>query len=206
MSNQNHAQNTSPETSAPQHSDHHHKMPPQRLEQIDVDEHEIAIIRRHPFGLFLLFFQVLIGFGAASALIYFLLPSLFSSDNLANAQAWAITGIFVLLIPVIIILIIAFHIYSVSRLIVTDKTITQVLQDGLFNRKVSQLSVGDVEDVTADRRGVFQTMFNYGVLKIETAGEQVNFHFTFCPNPNYYARQILEASEQFHRSGGTSDK
>lgn len=178
-----------------------HKTPPQRLEQIDVDEKEIATIRRHPFGLFLLFFQVIVGFGVASILIYFLLPSLFSSDNLVNAQAWAATAIFLLLLPVMIILIVASHIYRVSRLIITDKTITQVLQDGLFNRKVSQLSIGDVEDVTADRRGVFQTIFNYGVLNIETAGEQVNFHFTFCPNPNYYARQILEASECFHQPG-----
>jgi hypothetical protein len=39
-------------------------------------------------------------------------------------------------------------------------------------------------------------MFGFGELKIETAGEQSNFHFTYCPNPGYYAKVILNAREQ----------
>ena len=98
-----------------------------------------------------------------------------------------------------LILVIATVIYYSSRLILTDKNITQVIQVGLFNRKVSQLSVANIEDVTAIKKGIFSTVLNYGILNIETAGEQVNFVFSYCPDPDFYARQILEAREQAHR-------
>jgi uncharacterized membrane protein YdbT with pleckstrin-like domain len=71
-----------------------------------------------------------------------------------------------------------------------------MLQYGLFSRKVSQLNMVNVEDVTAVQNGIFQTMFGFGSLNIETAGEQVNFHFTYCPRPGYYAKVILDAREQ----------
>ncbi len=170
---------------------------PQRLEQIDIDEKEVAIIRRHPFGLVVLYFQMVFGLAAAGALAYFLIPDIAGSDNATRIRAMVWVGIFVVAVVLVVVLLIITTLYQVSRLIVTTKTITQVLQDGLFNRKVSQLSIADIEDVTADKKGFFQTIFNYGILNIETAGEQVNFHFTYCPNPNFYARQILEASEHF---------
>jgi len=47
-------------------------------------------------------------------------------------------------------------------------------------------------------------MMNYGTLKIETAGEQTNFSFTFCPNPNHCAKVILDAREKM--LGQTTDK
>lgn len=170
---------------------------PQRLEQIDVDEDPVAVIRRHPFGLVVLYFQVVLGLAAASTLAYLLIPEIFGTNDVTRVRGMVAAGIFVVAVALVVVLLIITVLYRVSRLIVTTKTITQVLQDGLFNRKVSQLSIADIEDVTADKRGVFPTIFNYGALNIETAGEQINFHFTYCPNPNYYARQILEASERF---------
>jgi hypothetical protein len=54
----------------------------------------------------------------------------------------------------------------------------------------------NVEDVTTVQNGFFPTFFNYGTLKVETAGEQVNFVFTFCPNPGYFANIILNCREK----------
>ena len=54
----------------------------------------------------------------------------------------------------------------------------------------------NVEDVTSIQKGMFATMLGYGVLKIETAGEQANFEYTFCPRSNYYAKVILNAREK----------
>jgi hypothetical protein len=52
---------------------------------------------------------------------------------------------------------------------------------------------------------MFSLIFNYGTLKIETAGEQANFHFNMCPNPNYYAKLILEVREDLITKGGDRD-
>jgi uncharacterized membrane protein YdbT with pleckstrin-like domain len=92
---------------------------------------------------------------------------------------------------------IATVIYNTSQLVVTDKTITQTIQVGIFSRKTSQLAVSSVEDVTANKNGFFPTIFNYGRLLVETAGEQENFHFDYCPHADHYAKLILETRQQF---------
>ncbi len=51
--------------------------------------------------------------------------------------------------------------------------------------------------MTAEQNGILAKMFNYGVLKAETAGEHSKFTFTNCPNPTLYAQQIIQAREEF---------
>jgi hypothetical protein len=75
-----------------------------------------------------------------------------------------------------------------------------VQQTALFNKQSSQLSLGNLEDVTVEQNGILTHMFNYGVIKAETAGERSKFTFRYCPNPNLYAQQILNAREQFEQS------
>jgi uncharacterized membrane protein YdbT with pleckstrin-like domain len=96
----------------------------------------------------------------------------------------------------IAIVLLSTIVYRKNRVIVTDRNITQILQFGLFNRKVSQLNMVNVEDVTSRQNGLSSNMFGFGELIIETAGEQSNFHFTYCPNPGYYAKVILNAREE----------
>jgi uncharacterized membrane protein YdbT with pleckstrin-like domain len=82
-------------------------------------------------------------------------------------------------------------------LLVTDMNLVQILQKGLFVRKVSRLSMSNVEDVTAEQKGILPTIFNYGTLTVQTAGEMENFVFPYCPNPNKYADRILDARQAF---------
>ena len=49
-----------------------------------------------------------------------------------------------------------------------------------------------------------QHFFNFGCVKIETAGEQANFIFNFCPNPNGVAKIILDAKDDFLIATGQS--
>jgi hypothetical protein len=67
----------------------------------------------------------------------------------------------------------------------------------LFIRKVSRLSMANVEDVTAEQRGILATIFNYGTLTIQTAGTMENFIFTYCPRPNDFAHRVLEARQAY---------
>jgi hypothetical protein len=43
-------------------------------------------------------------------------------------------------------------------------------------------------------------MFHFGVLSAETAAATDKFTFLFCPNPTYYAKQILAARERFEQA------
>jgi uncharacterized membrane protein YdbT with pleckstrin-like domain len=164
------------------------------IDHVDEDEMKLGEVSKHAVGIVLIYVQAGFGVFVSLGLAYFLLPSVM--DDVQSAFALANVFALVVIILAIIVMGLASLVYSQNRLIITDRNITQILQIGLFNRKVSQLNLMNVEDVTSEQKGLLATLFGYGVLKIETAGEQVNFHFTFCPRPSYYAKVILNAREK----------
>ncbi len=170
-----------------------------RVEQLTSEETKIADIRRHPFGLFLIFLQTIVGFSLALLLIFGLMPDALSALGLTSSGAEALLFLFGLtsIVLAVLFLILAAKVYNGNQLIVSDINITQVLQIGIFNRKISELGMGNIEDVTAEQSGIFPTLLNYGTLKVETAGEQNNFTFIYCPNPNAYAKALLDARQKF---------
>ena len=163
-------------------------------EHVDANETKLCEIAKHPFGIILVYIQAFIGLFIAMGLAYFLLPTVISNTDTAflYANLFAALAVGFAIVAVILTAII----YRQNRLIVTDRNVTQILQYGLFNRKVSQLNLVNVEDVTCTQNGILPTMFGFGELKIETAGEQANFHYTYCPNPGYFAKIILNAREE----------
>lgn len=169
--------------------------PTGRIEHIDENETEIADIRRHLIGLVIMYAQFIIASALIIGLLAFLLPD-FLGDSAGSNMA---IGLLVLLMTVIgaVFLILATRIYKGNQLIVTDLHVTEVQQLGLFNRKVSELSMANVEDVTSNTDGILPTIFNYGTLTIETAGEQHNFVFKFCPNPGAYAKALQDARSEY---------
>lgn len=163
------------------------------IDRIDGNETKLCEVAKHPFGIAVVYIQAGVGLSIALGLSYSLLPNVVEEE-----QAFWYANVFALLaiLFALILVVLLSLIYRQNRLIVTDRNITQILQYGLFNRKVSQLNMVNVEDVTVHQSGIFPTMLGYGELVIETAGEQANFHFTYCPKPGYYAKIILNAREQ----------
>jgi len=80
--------------------------------------------------------------------------------------------------------------YYLDIWIVTNKRIVDIEQHGLFKREVSEFSISKVQDITINIRGVFQTLFKYGNVQIQTASESKNFTFHQVPNP-YKAKDII---------------
>ncbi len=158
-------------------------------------ETKLTEVRRHPFGLVVLYFQVTVGLLFGFGLIFFLASSVIAEGStLRNLMSFAAVAVIAL---VLLLLIVATYVYQQNKLIITDKNLTQVLQRGIFNRQVSELSMANVEDVTADQRGLFATLFGFGELRVETAGEQNNFIFSCCPRPGYYGKIILDARQRY---------
>jgi uncharacterized membrane protein YdbT with pleckstrin-like domain len=166
------------------------------IEGVNADEKLLALVNRDPFGLIIVYVEVLLGLLGVGALLFFLLPTLLSSGS--DGTSMLLIGIMSLIAVLAILLLgVATQIYNENKLIITDKNVTQVFQRGLFSRQVSELSMANVEDVTADQRGIFAHLFGYGELRIETAGEQDNFHFIYCPKPDYYGKMVLDARQQY---------
>ena len=114
--------------------------------------------------------------------------------------ALAASGIFALF--VIVFSLIAFIDFYFDIQIVTDRRIIDVNQNRLFSRELAELNLEDVEDVSIQISGTMPTLFNYGDVIIQTAGERMNFHFQHVPRPREIASIISDLSEQVKRGVG----
>ena len=169
--------------------------------EFDEDEKLICEIRKHYFGLVMIYIS---GFTVSVVLFIFLvLGSLFVQEDASvlETNVSAIRVIMVLLGAVLTLLSIAMtligaYLYKGNVMLVTSEKIAQVLVRTIFDRKISQLSIGDIQDVTVSQKGVLAHFFDYGTLVIETAGEQQNYTFSFTPKPYYYSKCIVGAHEE----------
>ncbi len=87
--------------------------------------------------------------------------------------------------------------YYYDIYIVTKDTIIDITQEGFFGRRVAQLSLLRVQDVSSNIRGFLPTLFAYGNVLVETAGEQKeSFLLEAVPNPQAFSAKILELHNQ----------
>lgn len=82
--------------------------------------------------------------------------------------------------------------YYLDIWIVTNKRILDIEQKGLFSREVSEFSISRIQDITVEVTGIFPTLFHYGDIHIQTAGESRQFVFKDIRNP-YKAKDKIMA-------------
>lgn len=172
------------------------------FDMIEFDENEELVweIRKHPFGLFMIYFT-----GAAITVTIF---SLFVLGALVFDSNFLGLGIelgpirpimigvgFLLTVGALVGTAIGAYLYQANVVLITSEKIAQLLYKTIFDRTISQLSIGDVQDVSVAQKGIFARIFNYGTLVIETAGEQNNYIFTFTPSPYETGKAIVGSHE-----------
>ena len=169
--------------------------------EFDPDEELVTEIRKHPFGLFLIYF--IGGFVVLTLILFVIFVANFNlgelglgEGNTSSLRAIAILVGLLLMVGGIVMTFISAFLYKSNVIYVTNEKIAQVLYVSLFHRKISQLSIGDVQDVTVRQNGIFAHIFKFGTLTVETAGEQQNYTFTYVPDPYQSSKQIVGAHEK----------
>ncbi len=164
--------------------------------EFDDEEELLAEIRKHAFGLWIIIlagiFIALAVFAGVTAVIS---AGFLNSLGFGNLNSVAVFGGFLLSVFVLVATAINAYLYRNNVVFVTNEKIAQVLFITLFNKKISQLSIGDVQDVTVQQKGFLANIFGYGTLVVETAGEQQNYTFTFVPRPYETSKVIINAHE-----------
>lgn len=166
------------------------------LIEFDDEEQLLLEIRKHVFGLFIIIIT-----GALISLAVLFASFIVASGNIVGLLGFEGAEKFIALIGFVLSVLIAgvtliyAQLYRSNVVYVTNEKVAQVLYITLFNRKISQLNIGDVQDVTVTQKGIFAHLFGYGTLVIETAGEQQNYTFSFVPNPYAVSKVIIVAHE-----------
>lgn len=80
--------------------------------------------------------------------------------------------------------------------IVTNDRIVDIEQHNLFSRVITEVDLFRIQDVTTNVRGMFPTIFKYGVVDIKTASINTNIQFKNVPNPNFIREQLIKLADE----------
>lgn len=165
------------------------------------DEEVIFLVRRHLIALMpvfaISFFLYLIGFMAI-----FIFPRVM--PMLVEGFAY---NVYVLVVSLLFLFNTVFlfsnwvlHYLHIALL--TTEHFVEIDQYGLFGRRISALTLDKIQDVSNDQKGLVHTLFNLGLVQIQTAGEAPNFVLQYVPDPYKICQTIMETEEEYSSRHG----
>lgn len=86
--------------------------------------------------------------------------------------------------------------YYLNLQIVTDQRLVDISQHGIFHHRVSELDLSRIQDVTAETKGLFAMLFNFGNVYVQTAGNEQRFIFNNVPHPDKVEKMLLDLFEK----------
>jgi len=89
--------------------------------------------------------------------------------------------------------------YYLDVWIITDQKMVDVDQVSLFNREISTLQLDKIQDVTVEVHGFIPTLFHFGSLHVQTAGDQREFIIKDIAQPQKVKDVISSSIEDYNR-------
>lgn len=80
--------------------------------------------------------------------------------------------------------------------IVTDNRVVNIEQLSLFSRHISELKHSKIQDVTSEVQGLIPTLFGYGNVYIQTAGNKQRFVFKQIPESTNTRNIIMKLQKR----------
>lgn len=163
------------------------------------DEHVILFLRRHWFALLSIFaaFILLVGIPLTVG-FYFQQTFILWMEHTLIGPLLAVGGS-IYFLSIWLFAFIEFTDYYLDTWIITNERIINIEQEGLFHRTASELDLAAVQDTTAEIRGILQTVFTYGQVYVQTAGEKGRFHFKNIDNPEHVKELVTRLVEEDKR-------
>lgn len=162
-------------------------------------EYVINSIKRHSIGLMLpVVLGLLLIVLSLTLLINFdsILQS-FSFTGIKVSSSIAILPVFIFIALIMLSMYVAYFVYKNNRLILTNESIIQEIQSGLFSKRERMVSLMDIEDVSYTQDGIIQQIFNYGLIRLSTEGEGTIYRFNYVSNPKKTIAMLSNAVEAF---------
>lgn len=145
-----------------------------------------------------LFGKVLVWIFFAAALVAFNRFAGVYAPNILSGTFGQVTLLFIqvytLFLALSLFLIFVFYYLSIQ--IITDLRVVDISQEGLFSHIISELHIDKIEDATSQVNGFFGTIFNYGSVFVQTAGNVERFDFHNVPDPATIEKMVLDLYEK----------
>ena len=112
------------------------------------------------------------------------------SYNWVLVLVYIITSVYLLFIWLLFFFSIIDYILDVW--IITDRRIIDVRQNGFFSRTISEQLLSKIQDISSDTHGFWGTMWGYGNLSVQTAGEKNKLFFEEIPDPETVRDMLMK--------------
>ena len=155
----------------------------------ETDERVILILRQH---LFTIIYPIALVFLAT--LVPLLVKLAFGTE--IHLRGLGELFLFATSLWYALLWLISFYfltIYSLNTIIITNKRIIENEQVGFFDRKVSELHLYRIQDVSVHTEGAIQTILSFGNVIVQTAASEREFMFEKIPHPERVKDAIMQA-------------
>ncbi|MES2985957.1 MAG: PH domain-containing protein [Patescibacteria group bacterium] len=149
----------------------------------------LVFTRRHWFVLFGIVMGTLFASFLPIILIVLLAPIIIGHEILFMF-CWLI---YIMILWFILAYRLTLH--SLDTWIVTNERILDIVQIGLFNRKISELHLESIQDISVNTKGLIESYLNFGNIEIQTGATAQRFMFDKVPNPLDIKDAIMDAAK-----------
>lgn len=162
-------------------------------------EYVISAVRRHPIGLFM---PVIVGVFLLAVILSVLFNYPAITTSFAASAALPGYGAVLLFGGLLALLVmvgtyIAVWIYVNNKFFLTNESVIQEIQHGLFARNEQTVSLANIEDASFTQRGILQTLMDYGAIRLSTEGDETTYRFYYVAKPKHQIAILNNAVEAF---------
>ncbi len=159
------------------------------------------VLRQHWIvpGLKVLYWLIFI----VAILLLDVLSKSFLAD-FASAEVLSVVGVVrsILLISAALGVFMVWTLFYLNVQIITNERIVDICQKSLLHHSTSELDLEKVQDVKAEVDGVLPSLFDFGSVQVQTAGEQPNFAFENIAHPHDVAKLVLKLYDEIPKHSG----
>lgn len=170
-----------------------------RFPELNLSPHEyiVAIIPRHPIGLVGPAFITTFCVAAVMSVV-------FNYDFLSERFGFSMNLYGLVLLGGVMLSLLfllggyaAIWVFINNRFFLTNESVIQEIQTGLFRHKEQTVSLANIEDASYDQVGIIQSFFNYGSIRLSTEGDETTYRFAYAARPKHYLSILNNAVEAF---------
>lgn len=151
----------------------------------DREEHIILLLRKHPITQ--LKWVIIAILMALFPLVLSLVPIL---DFLPGR--FQLAGLVLWYLIIVGFALESFLTWFFNVYIITDERVIDVDFLSLIYKNITAAKIDNIEDITAETSGAVQSVFNFGTVKIQTAGTAAQLEFEDVPQPAKVTRLLNE--------------
>ncbi|EDK72285.1 hypothetical protein TM7_0594 [candidate division TM7 genomosp. GTL1] len=186
-----------------------HEETSQKYPFLNISEGEFLItnVKRHPIGLISVWAPEAIAILLFGAMYLYSLTA--EGTRLLLSVGVTIGGLsWIGFLVVLLLGLLAWAgtiIYLANQFYLTNESVIQFIQTGLFSRKEQTISLQNIEDASFRQHGIIQHLFNYGSIRLSTEGEETTYRFYFAQNPRRQIALLNNAVEAFKNGRPVAD-